>query len=116
MATASQLKKMFEEFEDESNSKIKLYLDLAEKCIGTSKFGNKRDEAVLFLAAHFLAKTGMGEGATGSITKEKVGDLEVTYSNAMAQGSGAEYQTTPYGQMFWQLLRGCVITPMVAKC
>lgn len=120
-ASASQFKKMFPEFSDAVNSGLNIYLSLAEKCIGTSKFGNKRDEAVMLLAAHMYSKVGAaGSGsATGAITKEKVGDLEVTYSTANASNTsqaGADYQTTPYGQLYWNLLRGCIITPMVSGC
>jgi len=121
--TASVFKKMFPEFADASNSSLNMYLGLADKCVGKNKFGDKRDYAVMLLGAHMFSKVGAAGagGATGAITKEKVGDLEVTYSNAMATAgtaskAGAEYQTTPYGQLYWTLLRGCVITPMVTKC
>lgn len=111
----NEFKKMFPEFADAGNSALNIYIELADKCVGSGKFGDKRDQAVAFLAAHMFAKVNSG-GATGAITKEKVGDLEVTYGNAMSNSSGDEFQTTPYGQLYWNLLRGCVITPLVSKC
>jgi len=111
----AQFRKRFPEFEDAENSVLSIYLELADKCIGSNKFGNKREDAAYFLAAHMYAKITSG-GATGAISSEKVGDLQTNYSNPAVKGSGAEYQTTPYGQLYWQLLRGCVITPLVSKC
>lgn len=112
--TASDIKKLSSELATESNSKINIFLGMATRCVNAKVWGDKTDDGISLLTAHFIAMANKGS-VGGSITKEKIGDLEVSYSNGKPE-SNIELSATSWGQLFLSLRRTLVITPMVVSC
>ena len=89
-----------------------LFLELAGQSVNTCLFGVKADQAVAYLAAHYLtlstdpARSG---GASGAVTSKKEGDLSITYG-ASGAGAGEEaLSLTHFGQTFLMLQKS--VTP-----
>ncbi|MBC3540654.1 DUF4054 domain-containing protein [Rufibacter sediminis] len=66
-------------------------IDLAAKSVGPA-YGDNRELATAYLAAHMLTTSGRG-GNTGSVKSIREGDLSITYGG----GEGTGYQSTAYG-------------------
>ena len=72
--------------------------------------------AKTYLAAHLLTmarnpSAGGTSPSGGVITGQRAGRMSVTYANAMANIAGSNrYDTTKYGQMFNQIVRGDINT------
>lgn len=99
------------EFDSLKNGAIKIYLDMATRCVDATVWGDKSDDAIKLLAAHFLTLATRG-GKGGSVTSEKVGDLQINYGQSGQDD--AELLSTSYGTMYLQLKKGLVITPRLA--
>ena len=110
----SQLKKMFPEFASQENSRIKFFIDMAERRVNRTIFGDKADDAVCLMSAHLLTMGSRG-GQGGSVTSEKVGDLSRGYSSGSADKKGP-HGSTSYGEMYDDLLRSCRTGPRVLGC
>lgn len=98
-------------FDSLTNSQIKIYLDMATNCVDETVWGKKADDAIKLLTAHYLTLASRG-GNSGSVTSEKVGDLQKSFSNAQTDDS--ELATTSYGQMYLQMRKTLVITPRLS--
>lgn len=85
-------------------------LSLAETMISEDFFEDDYDQALTLLAAHFATMSSAGGASSGSVTKEKVGDLETTYG---ALSSGDDYDATSYGRLYKLLRAKYVITPIL---
>ena len=110
--TANDVKLLAPEFEGQQNKRINLFISWAEACVNREKFDDKADQAVTLLAAHKLSLASRG-GAGGSITSEKVGDIQVNYGQS--QSDRKELASTAYGSMFVELLRALPCTPLVVN-
>ena len=111
--SAGDIKKLSGEFSSLENSQINIFLGMAKRCINASVWGDKADDGIKLLTAHFVSMANRG-GASGSITKEKVGDLEISYGSG--GGSESDLATTSWGKLFLAMRRTLVITPMVVSC
>lgn len=101
------------ELEDESTTRLKLFISIAENCVNADVFGCKADHGVTLLAAH-LTTLANREGSGGAITTEKVGDLQTSYNSGNLDKS--KLCTTAYGQMFWDLMTTVRPVPFVVGC
>ena len=75
-------------------------------------WGDRRDQAVANLAAHFIAQNSSTSGpASGPVTSEKVGDQSVTFKAPDVTGSSL--MATPYGQEYKRLIGTVATSPVV---
>ena len=106
---ASDIADYFPEFEGLSETVINRWLDQAQRRVNYTQWGDKADDAVIWLTAHLLAITqSLGCGTSpgsGAIGSKKVGDLAVTYKvpDRMSQSFLA---STAYGQYYLTLKTG----------
>ena len=110
----SDIKKNFPEFANETNPQIQFFLDMAERRVNRSIFGDKADDAVCLMTLHLLTLGSRG-GNAGAVTQEKVGDLSRGYSGGKSS-DGNSISSTAYGQMFDDLMRSCRTGPRVLGC
>lgn len=99
------------EFDSLKNSAIQIYLNMAIKCTSETAWRDKYEDAIKLLTAHMVTMALRG-GNSGSVSSEKVGDLQVSFSNA--QSDDTELATTSYGQMYLSMRKGLVVTPRLA--
>ena len=74
-------------------------------------FGTKQERAQRYLAAHYLtlSNPATSSGSSGAVKKEKVGDVEVEYTDAsQMKGAQVGYAETSYGRVYLQIRRGCI--------
>ena len=83
----------------------------AEFCVNATTWGVKTDEGVKLMTAHLLALEGRG-GSAGSITSQKVGDLERKFSDPMSNG-GDVLMSTSYGAQFLSVEKSLVTSPFI---
>jgi len=111
--TPTSLKARFPEFAAVSNAVAQEAIDEASRHVDSTWQARDVDNAITFLAAHYLAMDGylVGTGGpsttAGPIQSEKLGDASVTYG-AYGGGSGmtmSGYLSTTYGQRYVRLLR-----------
>lgn len=117
--TANDIKDHFAEFEDLSDTVINRWLEQAERRVNRTQWGNKADDATLWLTAHLLKlhltlACGV-QPAPGPLTSQRVGDLAVTYKvpDRMAQTFLA---STAYGQYYLTLRTGVWPTRVLGEC
>jgi len=118
---------MAEVTDEELTSDIEIYRDY----VSEKRFGKLFPKALAYFIAHMrtlndmianaVAGGGVADGnvATGALISEKEGDLERSYADPSASGSGdteseALLKKTLYGQMFLQL-RAMVIVPVTIR-
>jgi hypothetical protein len=83
-----------------------LILADVDRDVSSAVFGNQRERAARYLAAHYLTLSTQGAsgGASGPIIKEKVGDVMREYSGGMTSyGVYSPYARTPYGLTFLEI-------------
>lgn len=111
MITPTQFKERFPEFATQTDERIQVFLDKAALLVSACKWGNLYDEGVALLAAHYLALSILQSSAssatpTFAIASKKVGDVQINYAvPSAASGTEAYYNSTPYGQEYWSLVR-----------
>ena len=117
--TATDITDHFAEFEGLSETVINQWLAQAERRVNATQWGEKADDAVLWLTAHLLALTqplgcGVSPGS-GPVASKKVGDLAVTYKipEKMSQTFLA---STAYGQYYLTLRAGVFPTRVLGDC
>ena len=79
--------------------------------VSSTIFGDRRDQAVSNLAAHFISQNNTGGGASGPVQSEKVGDQQITFK-APDPASGS-LMTTPYGQEYKRIIGTVPTSPIV---
>ena len=102
-------------------TRVELYKDFC----GKKYFGKFWSRAVALLTAHFLTleKLKGSEGATsfaitgGTLTSEKEGDLQRSYSSSSNSSNTADelFTKTLYGKMFLQLRSMCIVPATIRK-
>lgn len=118
MALRDDLKVLGPEFTSETDDRLDQFLDWAALSINRRVFGSKADLATILLAAHYLTRfpsSGGNASQSGSITMEKVGELQQSYSDlsGKAEPSDVELMTTSYGARYVTLRRSTLATPLV---
>ena len=99
----------FSEFASTDSSLITRYIAKAEQRIDEDVYGSLYDQAVEYLTAHLLSVEANGS-ASGQISKEKVGDLELNYDNP-STSSGENL--TSYYQEFKNISKRVPKGPLV---
>lgn len=116
---ASDIREHFPEFSGLSDTVIVRWLAQANRRVNATQWGEKADDAVLWLTAHLLAVTGSlacgGSPGSGAVSSHKVGDLAVTYKvpDRMSQTFLA---STAYGQYYLTLKTGVWPTRVLGTC
>jgi hypothetical protein len=96
-------------------SQVEFWVAQSYNNINIERLGKNLDLAIMFWVAHQLivfkkaaasVSAGGGVGSTGLIASKSVDKVSISYDNTSGLVKGAEnYNLTPYGQMFWRLLR-----------
>lgn len=116
---ASDIRDHFPEFAGVSDTVITRWLAQAERRVNRTQWGEKADDATLWLTAHLLAVTGSlacgGGPGSGAVSMRKVGELTVQYAvpDRMAQTFLA---STAYGQYYLTLRTGVWPTRVLGAC
>ena len=109
--------------DNEIFARIEFYKDFCSK----KRFGKFYSRAVALLTAHFLVldkiSDSAADGATnaaltsGTIKREKEGDLEIEYNSSSSSSSAADeiFEKTIYGKMFLQIRRFCIVPVTIRK-
>lgn len=119
MITAADVIDVAPEFGAESVARINRFIARALPYINPRIWGIKTDYAHALFTAHLLKGSGSASGGgpvvipAGPVTKEKMGDLEISYASATIS-SPSSFETTNYGQLFLQLRRTVSVSPLVA--
>ena len=99
-----------------NNDLVALILEDVAAQIREAVYGTKQERAQRYLAAHLLTLIKQGEdgassGASGPVEKEKVGDVEIKYSNAVLSNLSdmTRYDETKYGRVYMIIRKGCVL-------
>lgn len=117
--TANDIRTAFAEFSELSDTVINLWKAQAERRVNPTQWGDRADDATLWLTAHLLKITqtlGCGlEPASGAVSSKKVGDLAVAYAvpDRMSQSFLA---STTYGQYYLSLRSGIWPTRVLGAC
>ena len=117
--SATDIRDHFGEFSGLSDTVINRWMDQAERRVNRAQWGEKADDAVLWLTAHLLAFTqplACGTApASGPVTTKKVGDLSVGFQ-VPERMSQTFLASTPYGQYYLTLKTGVWPTRVLGEC
>lgn len=96
------------------NSRVDLMLNYASLRVNRRAWGSRADLATILLAAHMLTRFSAesGPAAGGSVTSEKVGDLETQYAEINMKND-EEFVTTAYGAQYAQMRKALGASPLV---
>jgi hypothetical protein len=100
--SVAQFKQFYPEFDALSDAQIEFALECVRERVSVEIFGKCYLQALYSLLAHVIAIRQRGDGATGSVTSEKVGDLQRSYG---ASSSNSLLATTSYGLNYLALVR-----------
>lgn len=126
--TLAEFRARYAEFAPVGDALVQAVLVEAQASVSTSWVERDYAPAIMLLTAHLLLSEDAIQKAQGSvsygdyagpITKEKVGEVEVSYGGGATASSGAsggsdDYSSTEYGRRFLRLLRLTFAGPMVA--
>ncbi len=103
--TVQTVKEHLEEFASTPIPKIQRWIDFAARRIDVVKWGDRADDAHLFLTGHYLKmdKSGGALGG-GALQSKKVGPLSAGYKVSAWMAKGSLSKTT-YGQEYLDLTR-----------
>lgn len=109
--TPADLKAMFPEFATVSDDIVQIYLDLANRFVDETWLEGDFANAIMFLAAHFLAIMGYGKSADTysnlSIFQTiRSGSLTLTrFDKSQQTDDFMNFNATRYGKMYRMLLK-----------
>ena len=115
--TAKNIKDCFAEFAGLSDARVDKFRLQAERRVNIVQWGEKSDDAILWLTAHTLkiAKQ-MDSGnpaVSGPMSQKRVGDLSVSFASA-SNIKPSLLRTTVYGQHYMDLKTGIFPTRVLA--
>lgn len=117
--TANDIRDHFGEFSELSDTVINMWLTQAERRINRTQWGEKADDATLWLAAHLLKiQQTLACGISpppGPVASQKVGDLSVAYKVPDRMGD-TFLASTAYGQYYLTLKTGIWPTRVLGEC
>lgn len=99
-------------FIDDNSCIVALILADVSDEVKQGVFGAKQERAQRYLAAHYLtlSNPATSSGASGPVTKEKVGDIETSYGDtSKAKGALIGYSETSYGRTYLAIRKGCIV-------
>ena len=114
--TAADIQALSSSFADVDDEIIENLIEFAEEIVSANIWGKKLDLGIKYYTAHLLSGV-LDEDSdySGSIVKEKVGDLETQYGTSTGAASDdSDLKSTSWGKMYLTLLRSLVPTPLVA--
>lgn len=98
------------EFSEETKKTLDLITPVAERQVPIGKWGDKTEEAVIYLVAHML-KMSQRNGRVGGVTASTTASLSRSYGGlSTIKGS---LDLTSYGVEFQRIRKQLVITPIV---
>ena len=115
--TAASFKALFTEFSARPEAQVSQVITWAQSRISLEMLGNSYDEAVSWLAAHFLSKQSeaafsQNGKASGPITEIDIDDEgSIKYSDrafSFAVSRGTDYSSTVYGQHYLTLISSAI--------
>jgi len=117
--TANDIRDHFAEFADLSDTVINRWLEQAVRRVNPTQWGEKADDAVLWLTGHLLKlqsalACGM-QAPSGPVSQHKVGDLWVSFKIPDKMGATFLAATT-YGQYYLTLQTGIWPTRVLGEC
>lgn len=86
-------------------------LEVADMRVSKKAFGDRRNIAVAYLAAHLITVGNRSSGIAGAVTGMKEGDLSVSYGG----GNSTDLNSTTYGQEYSRMVKENVFTGMVSN-
>lgn len=122
VADPTYIKALFPEFSTVNDVRIQALIDIANLSVSQKVWGSSYTPGIAYLVAHLLKRSGAAAGVSGSssqagtVSSEKVGELQRSYASPSMSGSSAEdalLSTTSYGIEYLRLRRQLLITPMV---
>lgn len=117
--TATDVREHFTEFSGLSDTVVERWLAQAERRVNRTQWGEKADDATLWLTAHLLKLQCMlsagVEPPAGAVTQKKVGDLSVSY-HMPAKMADSFLASTAYGQYYLTLRTGIWPTRVLGEC
>lgn len=115
--TVVSFKAIFTEFSGRSESQVTQVIAWAQSRISAAVLGNSYDEAVSWLAAHFLSKQseaasskdGKSSGPITEIDVDDEGSIKYSDRTSSFSGvSGTNYASTVYGQHYLSLINSVI--------
>lgn len=107
---AQYIKDHFPEYAATDAAFIDLFIPIAKEYVTAATWGAKYDFAHALYTAHLMKMMSTKGVGQGQISSSKVGDLARSY----AVPSQASLQLTGYGNLFYELMRSLIITPILA--
>ena len=118
----SYVKALFPEFSAVNDVRIQALLDIANLSVSQKVWGSAYAPGMAYLVAHLLKRSGAATGVSGgssnagTVSSEKVGELQRSYSapgGSSSSGEDSLLSTTSYGMEYLRLRRQLLVTPMV---
>lgn len=105
------------EFSTMSDNDIQTWIDLAEPYVSKKVFGKFYNQAIAYLAAHFMKMSGLGDTSTGTVgdsmrvASVSEGNTSVSFNTSLYSGNeaDAELNLTVYGMSYKRIRSMCVI-------
>lgn len=122
VADPTYVKALFPEFSAVSDVRMQALIDIANLSVNQKVWGSSYAPGIAYLVAHLLKRSGTATGVSGgssqagTVSSEKVGELQRSYAAPNLSGSSGEdalLSTTSYGIEYLRLRRQILITPMV---
>jgi len=113
MVRVEDIRSVAPELSSEASDTIQFFITMATARLDQPIWGKYWDMGVTFLAAHLITMRNR-RSASGQVTDQKVGDLQVQYSDMTMGGKmDLTYRQTSYGLEYLQLRSLVVVTPIV---
>lgn len=107
---------MFPEFDSVDDTSVTIALEQAGQFVDDT-WGNSESDAIMYLAAHFMALAQMTAQSGGRlVSSERIGQIQVTYAAAAAVSvstGGNPLGSTSYGRIFQDILSGLGLGIMI---
>lgn len=108
--TAADVKALATELASVADATVTTWIAIVERRIDRDAFDGKADDAVTFLAAHFVtlvAQAAAGSsGSKGGVAARKVGDVATTYAAPTVSLGDDALRATMWGQFYLDLREG----------
>lgn len=106
LPTAAQLKAVYPEFADIDDTVVDAAIVAAGRSVDEYWLAGDQQPAIIHLAAHYLAASGVQASATEDggppVKSETIGRISITYGDA---ASSAKLESTNYGNMYLSFFR-----------
>lgn len=102
------------QFSGLTDDQVVCFIEEAELQVG-SAWGACRDQAVIYLTGHLIAKRLQGSSSpAGPVVGQSSGGLSRTYAGPTGAAiSDLDFMTTTYGQDYMRLSKKVITTPLV---